>query len=147
MTESVVGAIAPAVEKAEIERAKRKPTESLDAYALYLRGLAKFYQFGSRQANGEALRLFYSAIEHDPDFASAYARAASCYIQARGEGWISVTPNEIAEVTRLAQRAIELGKDDAIALAAGEFALAFVVRDLQARRRGRSIARLCSIPI
>ena len=46
VTESVVGAIAPAVEKAEIERAKRKPTESLDAYALYLRGLAKFYQFG-----------------------------------------------------------------------------------------------------
>ena len=40
VTESVVGAIAPAVEKAEIERAKRKPTESLDAYALYLRGLA-----------------------------------------------------------------------------------------------------------
>ena len=42
VTESVVGAIAPAVEKAEIERAKRKPTESLDAYALYLRGLAGF---------------------------------------------------------------------------------------------------------
>ena len=34
VTESVVGAIAPAVEKAEIERAKRKPTESLDAYAI-----------------------------------------------------------------------------------------------------------------
>jgi adenylate cyclase len=57
VTESVVGAIAPAVEKAEIERAKRKPTESLDAYALYLRGLAKFYQAASRQANDEALRL------------------------------------------------------------------------------------------
>jgi TolB-like protein len=38
VTESVVGAIAPAMEKAEIERAKRKPTESLDAYAFYLRG-------------------------------------------------------------------------------------------------------------
>jgi hypothetical protein len=61
VTESVVGAIAPAVEKAEIERAKRKPTESLDAYALYLRGSARFYQFASRQANGEALRLFNSA--------------------------------------------------------------------------------------
>src|SRR5262249_43776350 len=35
VTESVVGAIAPAVEKAEIERAKRKPTESLDAYDYY----------------------------------------------------------------------------------------------------------------
>jgi adenylate cyclase len=54
VTESVVGAIAPAVEKAEIERAKRKPTESLDAYAIYLRGLAKLYQFASRQAKDEA---------------------------------------------------------------------------------------------
>ncbi|MEH2526736.1 TolB-like protein [Bradyrhizobium sp. AZCC 2176] len=132
VTESVVGAIAPAVEKAEIERAKRKPTESLDAYALYLRGLARFYQFAGRQVNDEALRLFNSAIEIDPDFASAYARAAACYAYARGNGWISVTPSEIAEVTRLAQRAVELGKDDAMALAASGWALAFVVRDLEA---------------
>jgi TolB-like protein/class 3 adenylate cyclase len=130
VTESVVGAIAPAVEKAEIERAKRKPTESLDAYALYLRGLAGFYQFANRQANGEALRLFNSAIELDPDFASAYGRAAFCYVIAKINGWISDTANAIAEVKRLAQRAVELGKDDAIALAAGGNALAFVVRDL-----------------
>ncbi len=103
VTESVVGAIAPAVEKAEIERAKRKPTESLDAYALYLRGLAKLYQFGNRQANDEALRLFNSAIELDPDFASAYGRAAFCYVYAKANGWISVTPSEISEVTRLAR--------------------------------------------
>jgi TolB-like protein len=131
VTESVVGAIAPVVEKAEIERAKRKPTESLDAYALYLRGLAGFYQFANRQANAEALRLFNSAIELDPDFAAAYGRAASCYVTAKFNGWISVTPNEIAEVTRLAQRAVELGKDDAIALAAGGYALVYVVRDLE----------------
>jgi tetratricopeptide (TPR) repeat protein len=131
MTESVVGAIAPALEKAEIERAKRKPTESLDAYALYLRGLPRFYQVASRQANEEALRLFKSAIELDPDFASAYGRAAHCYAIARANGWISVTPNEIAEVTRLAQRAVELGKDDPIALATSGWALAYVVRDLE----------------
>jgi TolB-like protein/class 3 adenylate cyclase len=130
VAESVVGAIAPAVEKAEIERAKRKPTESLDAYALYLRGLARFYQFAGRQANAEALRLFNSAIELDPDFASAYGRAASCYGIAKINGWFSDTANEIAEVTRLARRAVELGKDDAFALAAGGFALAFIVRDL-----------------
>jgi TolB-like protein/class 3 adenylate cyclase len=130
VTESVVGAIAPAVEKAEIERAKRKPTESLDAYALYLRGLASFYQFGNRQANDEALRLFNSVIELDPDFASAYGRAANCYAQAKGSGWFSDTANEIAEVTRLAQRAVELGKDDAITIAASGWALAYVVRDL-----------------
>jgi adenylate cyclase len=130
VTESVVGAIAPAVEKAEIERAKRKPTESLDAYAIYLRGVAMSYQFASRQANDEALRLFNSAIELDPDFASAYGRAALCYLWAKVNGWISDTANEIAEVTRLAQRAVELGKDDAIALAASGWALAYVVGDL-----------------
>src|SRR6202022_4001491 len=131
VTESVVGAIAPVVEKAEIERAKRKPTESLDAYALNLRGLAKFYQFGNRQANDEALRLFNSAIELDPDFASAYGRAASCYVWAKTNGWISVTASDLAEVTRLAQRAVELGKDDAIALAAGGYALEYFVFDFE----------------
>jgi TolB-like protein len=131
VTESVVGAIAPAVENAEIERAKRKPTESLDAYALYLRGLATLYQFAGRQANDEALRLFNSAIELDPDFAAAYGRAASCYAFAKGNGWFSEAANEIAEVARLAQRAVELGKDDAIVLAASGWALAVVVRDLE----------------
>src|SRR6266849_2078736 len=130
VTESVVGAIAPAVEKAEIERAKRKPTESLDAYALYLRGLARFFQLGNRQANDEALRLFNSAIELDPDFAAAYGRAALCYVIAKINGWISDAANEIAEATRLAQRAVELGKDDAIALGAGGWALAHDARDL-----------------
>jgi tetratricopeptide (TPR) repeat protein len=132
VTESVVGAIAPVVEKAEIERARRKPTESLDAYALYLRGLARFYQFGNRQANDEALWLCNRAIELDPDFASAYGRAASCYVLAKANGWISDTANKIAEVARLAQRAVELGNDDAFALAAGGYALAYVVRDLEA---------------
>jgi tetratricopeptide (TPR) repeat protein len=130
VTERVVGAIAPTVEKAEIERAKRKPTESLDAYALYLRGLAAYYQFANRQANEEALRLFNSAIALDPDFATAYGRAAVCYVWAKVNGWFSVTPSKIAEVTRLAQRAVELGKDDALALVDSGWALAFVVRDL-----------------
>ena len=76
------------------------------------------------------MRLFNSAIELDPDFASAYARAALCYVWAKASGWISGTPDEIAEVTRLAQRAVELGKDDANALAASGWALAYVVREL-----------------
>ena len=42
---SVVGAIAPKLEQVEIERSKRKPTESLDAYDYYLRGIAKLYEW------------------------------------------------------------------------------------------------------
>ena len=37
VTARVIGAIAPEIEKAEIERARRKPTASLDAYDYYLR--------------------------------------------------------------------------------------------------------------
>src|SRR4030095_9809311 len=44
VTASVVGAIAPRLEQAEIDRARRKPTESLDAYDLFLRGLANTYK-------------------------------------------------------------------------------------------------------
>ena len=130
MTERVVGAIAPAVEKAEIERAKRKPTDSLDAYSLYLHGLAKFYQYGSPEANDGALLLFNRAIELDPDFASAYGRAATCYVAAKTNGWLLSSPKEVAEVASLVQRGVDVGKDDAFAFAAGGFALAFVVRDL-----------------
>jgi TolB-like protein/class 3 adenylate cyclase/Tfp pilus assembly protein PilF len=130
VTESIVGAIAPAVEKAEIERARCKPTERLDAYDHYLRGLAKSYQDASQQACSEALHLFNSAIKLDPDFATAYARAAFCYANAKAFGWISLTPEKVAEVSRLAQRAVELGRDDAIALADSGWALAYVVRDL-----------------
>lgn len=39
LTAAIVGAIAPRVEQAEIERTKRKPTDRLDAYDYYLRGL------------------------------------------------------------------------------------------------------------
>src|SRR3982075_687342 len=132
VTESVVGAIAPVVEKTEIERARRKPTESLGAHALYLRGSARLFPFANRQANGEALRLFNSAIELDPDFASAYGRAATCYVYAKASGWISGAANESAAAARLAQRAVELGKDDAIAIANSGWALAYVVLDLEA---------------
>src|SRR5262249_40101147 len=54
ITESVVGAIAPKLEQAEIERANRKPTDRLDAYDYFLRAMAYFYQ-RRRDANDEAL--------------------------------------------------------------------------------------------
>jgi len=119
------------MERAEIERAMHKPTESLDAYALYLRGLATFYQFDSRQAVEEELRLFKGAIELDPDFAAAYGRAAMCYSRAKGNRSMLITPDVISEASMLAQRAIELGKDDAVALASGGWVAAFVAGDLE----------------
>ena len=129
ITVSVVGAIAPQLERAEIERAKRKPTESLDAYDYYLRGTANLHQ-GTRQAINEALPLFYKAIQLDPDFASAYGMAAWCHFWRKVNGWMTDRPQEVVEGARLARRAVELGKDDAVALTRGGHALAHLVGDL-----------------
>ena len=142
---SVVGAIAPKLERAEIERAKRKPTESLDAYDYYLRGMAHLHQ-GAREAIDEALRLFHKAIELDPDFASAYAMAAWCYFWRKVNGWMTDRAQEIAEGTRLARRAVELGRDDAVALTRGGHALAHLAGDLDGGI-AFSTGRWCSIPI
>ena len=129
IAESVVGAIAPQLERAEIERAKRKPTESLDAYDYYLRGMAKLHN-GTREAIEQALPLFYKAIELDPEFASAYGMAAWCHFWRKLNGWMTDRPQEIAEGARLARLAVELGRDDAVALTRGGHALAHLAGDV-----------------
>jgi TolB-like protein len=129
VTASVVGAISPRLAQAEIERAEYKPTESLSAYEHYLRGVANFHQW-TREANNQALRLFYRAIELDPHFSSAYGMAANCYAQRKGLRWMTDRVNDTSEAERLARRAAEVGRDDAVALARAGFALAYVVHDL-----------------
>jgi TolB-like protein/class 3 adenylate cyclase len=129
VTTSVVGAIAPKLEQAEIERAKRKPTDSLDAYDYFLRGMASFNEW-TKEASAEALSSFYRAIELDPHFAGAYGFAARCLAMRRANGWGTDSVQEVAETVRLARRAVELGKDDAVALCFSGWALAFVAGDL-----------------
>ncbi|RWD40298.1 BTAD domain-containing putative transcriptional regulator [Mesorhizobium sp.] len=129
---SIVGAITPKVEEAEIERAKRKPTESLDAYDYYLRGLAVFDRTVNDQtAIDEALQLFKAAIARDPEFAAAYARAARCYATRKSNGWMVDRAEEVAEAVRLARRAVELDRDDAIALSHGGYVLGYVGGELK----------------
>ena len=129
IAERVVGAIAPQLERAEIERAKRKPTESLDAYDYYLRAMAKLHN-GTREAIEQALALFSKAIELDPEFASAYGMAAWCHFWRKLNGWMTDRPREIAEGVRLARLAVELGRDDAVALTRGGHALGHLAGDI-----------------
>ena len=65
MTISVVGAIEPRLRQAEIERAKRKRPDSLDAYDLYLRGLAEFNKF-SREGMRAAVDFLGQALSISP---------------------------------------------------------------------------------
>lgn len=67
----LVGAIAPKVQQAEIERSARKPTQNLDAYDYYYRGIS-LLQLMTTDSNAEALQHFRLAIDLDSSFAAAY---------------------------------------------------------------------------
>ena len=130
VTTNVIGAIVPQLEQAEIKRAARKPTESLDAYDYFLRGMASVYQW-TDESISQALGLFYKAMELDPDFATAHGMAAWCYVWRQLNGWTTNRPQEVAEIVRLVRRVAQSGNDDAVALSFGGLALGYVVGDLQ----------------
>jgi TolB-like protein/Tfp pilus assembly protein PilF len=116
VTARAVGAIEPRLQRAEIERAGRKPTGSLDAYDYFLRGMASFH-LHNRGSLLEAARLFVRATELDPNYASPYGMASWCSGLSKNYGWMVDPESEIADAVRLARRAVALGKDDPTALA------------------------------
>jgi len=129
MTTSVVSAIIPKMSQAELERAKHKPTESLDAYDYYMRGVALTY-YDTKDAFSDARQHFLKAMALDPHYALAHAAVASCFEARMRNGWMSDRLAEIEEAKKLARQAAELGRDDALALAVAGFVLARVAGDL-----------------
>jgi adenylate cyclase len=130
VTSSVIAAILPHLERAEIERAQRKPTGSLQAYDYYLRALASSYRF-TREANLETLELARAASAIDPHFALSHALAAFSFTQRKAFGWSANIADEISETRRLAAQAIELDRDDARVLGMAGFALGYVVGEVE----------------
>ena len=110
---SVVGAIAPQLEKAEIDRARLGLTSNLAAYDLYLRGLASWNRW-TQDENAKALQLFKAAIAKDGDFSTPYGLAASCHQFAKANSW--ALGFDEREISRLIERAADIGTDDAVAL-------------------------------
>ncbi len=116
------------LEQAEIERARQKPTESLDSYDLYLRGMALGYKKGKLN---EARELFYKALEQDPSFGAAYAMAASTLMWQQGTSGTPLTAEMRTEAIRLAHMGARVGSDDALALAGSAHVLTYIGRDYE----------------
>jgi tetratricopeptide (TPR) repeat protein len=109
---NVVGAIEPRLRRSEIERAARKPTESLDAYDLYLRALAEYHKF-TAEGMRQALPLLRRALAIDPAYAPAAALIGLCRHLQRDHGLGgAVSDADVADSVRLARNAIAVGKDD-----------------------------------
>jgi TolB-like protein len=128
LTISVVGVIEPTLRKAEIERARRKRPDSLDAYDLYLRALPSAFTAMPQDAD-QALTLLKRAIELEPDYAAAHAIIAWCHEQRYLRGGLREETKEAA--LHHARKAIALGGDDAAALATAAFVVAVVDSDYE----------------
>ena len=129
VTSKVVGAIAPKVEKAEIERTKQRPTSELRAYDYFLRAVACADRLDVN-SNEAAISLYAKAIELDQDFALAYARAAICYTFRKLNRWMHDSEKESVEAARLARTALNLERDDPLVLANCGMVLAYILGDL-----------------
>jgi adenylate cyclase len=132
LTMSVVAAIEPNLRRAEIERVKRKRPDNLDAYDLVLRAIPDVYP-AMPDGAAKALPLLERALAAEPDYALAHGFAAWCheilFVRAgTREG------NRVG-AARHAHAAIGHGRDDAIALSLGAFALGTVGQDRDGARQ------------
>ena len=126
LTLNVIGAIEPSLRQAEIERAKRKRPENLDAYDLYLRA-QPFAQVAMPGDAGKALALLDRALVLEPDYAAAHASAAWCYEQRYMRG--GLREEDKAAGLHHARAAIEAGADDAATLATAGFCIGLIAHD------------------
>jgi adenylate cyclase len=123
ITLSTVAAIEPSVRQAEIERAKRKRPENLDAYDLVLRA-TPLVDTGMPEGALKAVPLLERALQLDPDYALAHGQTAFCneilYLRAgRRE------ENRTIAIEH-AHTAIALGPDDAPSLVYAAIAIGLV---------------------
>jgi serine/threonine protein kinase len=126
MTMSVIGAVEPTLRKAEVERARRKRPENLDAYDLFLRALPLAGTAMPEDAE-RALGLLEEAIRLEPDYAAAHGFIAWCHEQRYLRAGLQAATREAA--LRHAHAAIAMGSDDAMALAMGGFVVGILARD------------------
>ncbi|HUE44842.1 MAG TPA: adenylate/guanylate cyclase domain-containing protein [Aestuariivirgaceae bacterium] len=129
MTMQIVGAIVPRLQSAEIERSKRNRPDSLDAYDLYLRALSAMHEM-TREASDEALALVDHALKIDPDYAVAAGLGAWAYTVRAAQYWPVDREAEQQRGLALGRMAVLKGQNDADALGAGGYALAFLGAEL-----------------
>jgi adenylate cyclase len=128
LTLSVIGAIEPSLRRVEIERARRKRPESLDAYDLYLRALP-FATTCMPEDADRALPLLQQAISLEPDYAAVHALIAWCHEQRYLRDGLREEVR--AAALRHARAAIAAGGDDAPALAIAGFVIGVIEHDFE----------------
>jgi TolB-like protein len=133
ITESVVGALAPSLHKAELERARRKPPANLDAYDYVLRAIPHVFANTPAEAR-QGIPLLMEALRLDPDYAYAHALLSAAHAQI----FRSAAGQERADTQKKAEeharRALVLDSDDGKVLTYAGWSLLITVHDIAGGR-------------
>ena len=118
ITDTVIGLIEPQIRKAEIDRARQKRPESLDAWDLYVQALPLVHS-GVVANQSRAIELLDAAANVDPTYAPALALAAFAHHRRHSFGGPRLPDYETDPETaiELAKRAVVADPDDSLALA------------------------------
>jgi adenylate cyclase len=127
--------ITATLRQAEVDRARRKRPDSLDAYDLYLRALPNTF-IAMPDTADEALDLLQQAIAIEPNYAAAHAAIAFCHEVRYIRGGLLEEDKRTA--LRHARIAVATGGDDATALAGAAFVIGILNVLRQCVRRVRS---------
>jgi adenylate cyclase len=114
ITEQIVVAVEPEIGARERERARRKPPESLDAWALVQRGLSHLHRMNKTDRT-EAMRLFREAVALDPEFAAAHAQIAYAFSTSVLYGYAEDTAKAVASAREAAEQAVSLDPNEPMA--------------------------------
>src|SRR5262245_26606379 len=125
---SLIGALEPALRKAETNRVKRKRPDSLDAYDLVLRALPLVYSMMAKDASLAILPL-KKAVELEPGYALAHAFLAWCFHFRFNRGGLKEEDRTAS--LHHARAAVTCGSDDATALAIAGLVIWFDEHDIQ----------------
>lgn len=110
---AIVGRLAKHLEKAEVQKLRRKPPESLQAYELWLAG-AELHELGTTEAHAEARALYEKSLAIDPGFARAHAGLAElCYMSTVVADWGVAREPAYDQALEHARKAVELDAVDA----------------------------------
>jgi adenylate cyclase len=126
----VVMILAPQVRERERLRAMRKSPHNMTAYDLVLQALGPLFAM-DYDSFSLAHGLLMQAIAHDPQYGAAYSYASYWHLLRVGQGWSTDTAADTAQAARMAESAIALDENDALALAINGHVHSYLKRDLE----------------
>jgi adenylate cyclase len=114
VTENIVNALKLHLTPQEQERIGAKGTANIEAYDYFLRGRDLIHHF-TAEATAEARRLFEKAISLAPDYGAPYSSNALCIFNEYLSGWNEANAQTFDRGIKMAQKAVEIDPDDAVA--------------------------------